>query len=240
MGEIVRLQKYIAMCGEASRRTAEKLISEGKVSVNGEKITEQGVKVEIGSDKVTVSGKEIKPVKKNYYIALNKPVGYVSTASDQFDRPTVIDLVKDEIKTRIFPVGRLDYDTEGLIFMTNDGDFAYKITHPKHNVEKTYIAALKGGITPAGLNKLRHGVILSDNFVTAPAQVEILDAKAGETLVKITIHEGKNRQVRRMFEAVGSKVVALKRVSISGVELGNLPVGRWRHLTSHELFRLNS
>lgn len=238
MGDIVRLQKYIAMCGIASRRAGEKLISDGEVFVNGKKVTEQGVKVEIGADSVTVSGKLIKPVQKKYYIMLNKPIGYVSTAKDQFDRPTVTGLLKDEIKARIFPVGRLDYDTEGLLLMTNDGDFAYKITHPKHNIEKTYIAVLNGGITAAALNKLRHGVTLGDGFLTSPAEVSIVDAKAGKSIVKITIHEGKNRQVRRMFEAVGLKVDALKRISISGVELGNLPIGRWRHLTSHEISKL--
>ena len=240
MGEIVRLQKYIAMCGEASRRAAEELISKGKVSVNGKKVTEQGVKVEIGADKVTVSGRLIKPEQKNFYIMLNKPLGYISSAKDQFDRPTVADLLKDEIKARLFPVGRLDYDTEGLLLMTNDGDFAYKITHPKHNVEKTYLAVLKGGFTETKMNKLRRGVALSDGFLTAPADVRIIDAKAGQTLVQITIHEGKNRQVRRMFEAVGSRVDALKRVSINGVEMGNLPLGRWRHLTSHEISKLKN
>lgn len=240
MGEIVRLQKYIAMCGEASRRAAEQLIQEGKVSVNGEKITNQGVKVEIGADKVTISGRQIEPCKKLYYIMLNKPVGYVSTVKDQFSRPAVTDLLGDEIKARLFPVGRLDYDTEGLILMTNDGDFSYKITHPKHNVEKTYIAVLKGGITIGGLNKLRNGIRLSDGFVTSPAKAEIIDTPKGITAVKITIHEGKNRQVRRMFEAVGSKVAELKRISINGVELGNLPLGRWRYLTAHEISKLKN
>ena len=240
MGEIVRLQKYIAMCGEASRRAAEELISSGKVSVNGKKVTEQGIKVEIGADKVTLSGKLIKPEQKSYYIMLNKPLGYISSVKDQFDRPTVTDLIKDEIKARLCPVGRLDYDTEGLLLLTNDGDFAYKITHPKHNIEKTYIAAIRGGITEPKMNKLRRGVTLTDGFLTAPADVRIIDAEAGQTLVKITIHEGKNRQVRRMFEAVGLNVAALKRISISGIEMGNLPVGRWRHLTSHEISRLKN
>lgn len=235
MGEIVRLQKYIAMCGEASRRAAEQLICEGKVCVNGKKVITQGTKVEIGADKVTVSGRLIEPCKKLYYIMLNKPVGYVSTVKDQFGRLAVTDLLGDEIKARLFPVGRLDYDTEGLILMTNDGDFSYKITHPKHNVEKTYIAILRGGITIGGLSKLRSGVRLSDGFVTSPAKAEIIDIQKGVTAVKITIHEGKNRQVRRMFEAVGSKVAELKRVSINGVELGNLPLGRWRYLTAHEI-----
>lgn len=235
MGEIVRLQKYMAMCGAASRRGAEEIIASGRVTVNGKKICEQGVKVEIGADIVKMDGKEIKPSGKMYYIMLNKPVGYVTTVKDQFERPTVIDLVGTEIHERIFPVGRLDYATEGLLLLTNDGDFTYKVTHPKHNIDKTYIAVLKGGITIKGLAQLRHGVKLDDGFLTSPAEVEMLDAKDGHTTIKITIHEGKNRQVRRMFEAVGSKVKELQRVSIGTVELGNLPLGRWRHLTSHEI-----
>lgn len=235
MGEIVRLQKYMAMCGAASRRGAEQMIAEGRVKVNGELVREQGVKVEIGADSVMLDGKPIKPGGRLYYVMLNKPVGYVSTVRDQFERPTVVDLVGNEINERIFPVGRLDYDTEGLLLMTNDGDFTYKITHPKHNVEKTYIAVLKGGISIKGLARLRSGVRLDDGFAASPAAVEILDAQGGHTMVKITIHEGKNRQVRRMFEAVGSRVTELQRISIGNVELGNLPLGRWRHLTSHEV-----
>ena len=240
MGEIVRLQKYIAMCGTASRRGAEALISDGKVTVNGNKITEQGVKVEIGADKVTVNGKEIKPANKMYYIMVNKPSGYVSTVKDQFERPTVIDLLGNEINARVFPVGRLDYETEGLLLMTNDGDFTYKVTHPKHKINKTYIAVLKGGISIKGLAQLRKGVRLDDGFVTSPAEVEMLNADNGHTTIKITIHEGKNRQVRRMFEAVGSKVIELQRISIGNVELGNLPLGRWRYLTSHEISYLKN
>ena len=240
MGEIVRLQKYMAMCGAASRRGAEQIISAGRVTVNGEKITEQGVKVEIGADTVKVDGKVIKPSGKMFYIMLNKPAGYVTTVKDQFERPTVIDLIGTEIHERIFPVGRLDYETEGLLLLTNDGDFTYKVTHPKHNIEKTYIAVLKGGITIKGLAQLRRGVKLDDGFVTSPAQVEMLDAENGHTTIKITIHEGKNRQVRRMFEAVGSKVKELQRISIGTVELGNLPLGRWRHLTSHEITYLKN
>lgn len=242
MGEIVRLQKYIAMCGVASRRKAEELIEEGRVSVNGSKVTEQGVKIEIGADKVSVDGKSIKSKNKNYYIMLNKPVGYVSTANDQFDRPTVVDLVKKDLAdVRIFPVGRLDYETEGLLLLTNDGDFTYKVTHPKFHMEKTYIATVKGGMTISGMNKLRNGVYIDDNFKTSPAKAEILDAYDGHTFVKITIHEGKNRQVRKMFEAIGNTVVGLQRTSIGTVELGNLPLGRWRHLTSHEVnYLMNS
>ncbi len=235
MGEIVRLQKYIAMSGEASRRSAEKMIEEGRISVNGQKVTEQGMKVEIGADRVLLDGREIKVRNKKYYIMLNKPVGYVSTVKDQFERPTVIDIVKKDLgDVRIFPVGRLDYETEGMLLMTNDGDFTYRVTHPKFHMEKTYIAVIKGGITKGGINKLKSGVVI-DNYKTAPAQAEILDAIDGHTTVKITIHEGRNRQVRKMFEAIGCTVTALQRIKIGIVELGNLPLGRWRHLTSHEI-----
>lgn len=235
MGEIVRLQKYIAMSGAASRRAAEQLISEGRVAVNGEKITEQGIKVEIGADKVALDGEQLKVKNKKYYIMLNKPEGYVTTVNDQFDRPTVIDLIKTDLKdVRLFPVGRLDYDTEGLLLLTNDGDFTYRVTHPKFNTDKTYIALLKGGISVKGLNMLRSGVKI-DDYKTSPAEVEIIDAAEGYVTARITIHEGRNRQVRKMFEAVGSKVVGLRRIKIGKVELGTLPLGRWRYLTSHEI-----
>lgn len=234
MGEFVRLQKYIAMCGKASRRAAEQMIADGRVKVNGKRISEMGVKVEIGADTVSVDGEEISAVKKKYYIMLNKPAGYLSTVSDDFDRPTVIDLLSEEIKTRIFPVGRLDFETEGLLLMTNDGDFAYRVTHPKFELGKTYIATVGSGLTIAGINKLRRGVRLEE-FKTSPAEVELLDSDANGAVVKITIHEGKNRQVRRMFEAVGCRVINLRRVSIGKVEIGNLPEGRWRYLTSHEI-----
>ncbi len=235
MGEIVRLQKYIAMSGVASRRSAEEMISAGRVMVNNKKITELGTKVEIGADTVMVDDKIISPETKKYYIMLNKPVGYVSTVSDQFERPTVLDLIGEEIKARIFPVGRLDYDTSGLLLLTNDGDFTYKVTHPKFNMNKTYIATIKGGITPKGLAQLRGGVVIEDNFKTSPAEVEMISCEKGVTQIKITIHEGKNRQVRKMFEAVGCKVAELERIKIGTVELGTLPLGRWRYLTSHEI-----
>lgn len=234
MGEIVRLQKYIAMCGAASRRAAEQLIEEGKVSVNGKTVTEQGVKVEIGADEIKLKGKILKPEAKKYYIALNKPSGYVTTVKDQFKRPTVMDIVNKDLSVRLFPVGRLDYETEGLLILTNDGDFSNRVAHPKFNMEKTYIVIIKGGITISAINKLRRGVVI-DGYKTSPAELEMLDASAGKTTFKITIHEGRNRQVRKMFQSVGGKVEYLQRIKIGPVELGNLPIGRWRHLTSHEI-----
>ena len=238
MGDIVRLQKYIAMSGAASRRGAEQLIEEGRVKVNGELIREQGVKVEIGCDTVELDGVVLKIKDKKIYIALNKPVGYVTTVKDQFDRPTVMDLVKRVIHTRVFPVGRLDYETEGLLLMTNDGDWANKVTHPKFESSKKYYAVLKGVLTINSLNKIRRGIYL-DGRKTSPAECEILEIENNMTLVEITIHEGRNRQVRRMFEAVGNPVKALKRESIGIVELGNLPEGRWRYLTSSEINYFN-
>ena len=234
MGEIVRLQKYIAMSGKASRRGAEQLIEEGRVSVNGSKVTQQGVKVEIGCARVEVDGSLLKVNDKKIYIALNKPVGYVTTLKDQFDRPTVADLIEKEIHTRVFPVGRLDYETEGLLLMTNDGDWANKVTHPSFESKKKYYAVLKGVLTISELNKIRRGVVI-DGKKTSPAECEIMEIDMGMTLVEITIHEGRNRQVRKMFEAVGHTVKALKRESVGIVELGNLPEGRWRYLTSSEI-----
>lgn len=234
MGEIVRLQKYISMSGAASRRAAEQMIAEGRVSVNGRKITEQGVKVEIGCDEVTLDGTVIKAVDKKIYIALNKPAGYVTTVKDQFDRPTVMQLTENDIHARIFPVGRLDYETEGLLLMTNDGNWANKVTHPGFETKKKYYALLKGVLKISELNRIRRGVVI-DGYKTRPCECEIMEIEMGMTLVEITIHEGRNRQVRRMFEAVGHEVKRLRRQSVGIVELGNLPEGRWRYLTSGEI-----
>ncbi len=234
MGEIVRLQKYIAMCGAASRRHAEEFIINGRVKVDGKLVYELGTKVEIGANRVYLDDEELEIVKKKYYIMLNKPYGYISAVKDQFERETVIDLLKDEINVSLHPVGRLDYDTEGLILLTNDGDFTYRITHPKNNVGKTYIATLKGGITIKHLAALRRGIKVED-YKTSPADVDLLDSVPGQSRVKITIHEGKNRQVRKMFESLGYTVSALKRIAIGNVELGNLAEGRWRHLTNYEV-----
>ncbi len=234
MGEIVRLQKYIAMSGRASRRGAEQLIEEGRIKVNGKRITEQGVKVEIGCDKVELDDELLKVTEKKVYIALNKPAGYVTTVKDQFDRPTVMDLIEKEIHMRVFPVGRLDYETEGLLLMTNDGDWANKVIHPRFESNKRYYAVLKGVLTIPELNRIRRGVVI-DGKKTKPCECEILEIDMGMTLVEITIHEGRNRQIRKMFEAVGHMVKALKRESVGIVELGNLPEGRWRYLTASEI-----
>lgn len=230
---MMRLQKFIANAGIASRRAAEKLISEGRVSVNDEIIREMGVQIDEDFDTVAVDGEVIKNVEKKYYIMLNKPVGFVTTVSDDLGRETVMDLVTD-ISARIYPVGRLDYDTEGLLLLTNDGDLTYRITHPKHDISKTYVAEVTGNISMDTILQLRRGVIL-DGQKTSPAEVEVVGATQFGTKVEITIHEGRNRQVRRMFESLGCIVKKLKRTKEGGLTLGHLPLGKWRKLSESEV-----
>lgn len=231
----MRLQKYLALCGVASRRAAEKYITDGRVKVNGVTITELGTKVSL-KDKVTFDGKDVALEEKKVYIALNKPTGVLSSASDDRGRRTVVDMVKDDFSSdiRLYPVGRLDYDTEGLIFLTNDGDFTYAVTHPKHTINKTYEAIIDGRLTEDETVSLCRGVDIGD-FVTSPATMDIVSEEKNKSVIHITIHEGKNRQVRRMFEAVGHRVIKLKRISVGRVKLGNLKVGKWRELTEGEI-----
>jgi len=230
--ELVRLQKYIADCGVASRRKAEELISQGIVKVNGTIVTEMGTKVGDG-DLVEVNGKVVKPENKKVYILLNKPSGYVTTAKDQFGRSTVLDLIKG-VNERVFPVGRLDYDTTGLLILTNDGDFTYRITHPSHQIEKTYSATVEGIPTREEIIRFERGLEI-ENYTTAPAKLKIISVKKNVCVVEITIHEGKNRQVRKMCKAIGHDVLSLKRISVGTILLGNLAEGSWRNLTQKEL-----
>ena len=230
---MLRLQKYLADCGIASRRGAEALIKAGRVKVNDEVIREMGVQVDEDNDIVEFDGVRVKPQNKMIYVMLNKPEGFVTTVSDDKGRDTVMSLVS-EIPARIYPVGRLDYDTEGLLLMTNDGDLTYKITHPKNNIEKTYIAEVTGNIGMNTITALRNGVVI-DGVRTSPAKVEVIGATRLGTKIQITIHEGRNRQVRRMFEAVGCIVKKLKRTEEAGLRLGHLPLGRWRKLTESEV-----
>lgn len=227
--EEIRLQKYIADCGIASRRKAEEMILQKRVAVNGEIVTQLGTKVG-QDDVVTVDGQRIKPTSKKVYVLLNKPAGYLTTASDDFGRRTVMDLIKGEVHTRVFPVGRLDYDTEGLLLLTNDGDVAYAMSHPKHKIQKTYIVTLDKVPSQKAIDRLRRGVII-DGQRTLPARVDLIE----NNMLEISIREGRNRQIRKMAEAVGYEVVALKRISIGILKLGNIPLGRWRHLTKMEL-----
>lgn len=233
MAELLRLQKYIAQCGVCSRRAAEQMILEGKVRVGGKTVTELGTKINPDKDKVFVDGKPIREESKKYYIMLNKPTGYVTTAKDQFDRKTVLDLVQD-LDARLYPVGRLDYDSEGLLFLSNDGDFTYRLTHPKSEVSKKYKVLVAGNVLLENVRILRSGVVI-DGKKTAPCRVEITGQKENSTELTFVISEGRNRQIRKMCDAVGHDVIKLKRVAIGNVMLGNLPKGKWRHLTEGEL-----
>ncbi|WP_432409505.1 pseudouridine synthase [Wukongibacter sp. M2B1] len=234
----MRLQKYIALAGVSSRRKAEELIRTGKVKVNGKIVTEMGIKVDPEADKVSVMNKEIHILADKKYILLNKPVGYVTTLSDEFDRPKVIDLLK-EVKERVYPVGRLDYNTSGLLLLTNDGDLTHKITHPSSHIYKTYVCKIKGRITKKEMETFRSGVDIG-GYVTAPAKIELLKENNDNSLVKVTIYEGKNRQIRRMMEALDHPVITLKRISIGKIDMDNLQIGKWRHLTNKEVEYLRS
>jgi 23S rRNA pseudouridine2605 synthase len=233
--EEVRLQKYMAECGVASRRKCEELISEGKVKVNGIVVTELGTKINPDKDEVIYNEKEIKKVEdRKTYILLNKPIGYVTTVKDQFSRDTVLDLVK--INKRIVPVGRLDMYTSGAIILTDDGEFVYKVTHPKHEIEKTYTVTLKGEITKSEIEMLENGVKI-DDYITKKAKVKILkiDKDKNISRIEIIIHEGKNRQVRKMCEAINKKVLALHRTKIGNIGVKDLKIGTWRYLTKKEI-----
>ncbi|KXG76841.1 pseudouridine synthase [Thermotalea metallivorans] len=234
----MRLQKYIAQSGIASRRKAEELIRSGKVKVNGVVIENMGAVIDPSSDVITVDDKIVKIEEKKVYIMLHKPEGFVTTVSDEFNRPAVIDLVKD-IKERIYPVGRLDYDTSGLLLMTNDGDLTYRLTHPKHEIPKTYIAKVRGHLAQSAQKKFRQGIDIG-GYITAPASLEVLKLERDTSVVKVVIHEGKNRQIRRMFDHLGHPVVSLKRVAIGKLNIDQLPRGKWRCLSPKEVAYLKS
>jgi 23S rRNA pseudouridine2605 synthase len=233
----MRLNKYIAASGIASRRKADELTKTGKVKINGKTFSEPGYVVMPG-DLVEVNGCAIAPVKRLVYIMLNKPRGYITSVSDDKDRPTVMDLISD-LDTRLFPIGRLDYNSSGLLLLTNDGEFSYQMTHPKHLVEKTYKVKVTGKLSEDRIEKLRNGINI-DGFVTSPAKVRILRQMERSSLVEIKIHEGKNRQVRKMFAAVGNRVIDLERTAIGGLSLGPLKVGHYRKLSIGEVERLRS
>lgn len=231
-----RLQKIIAARGVASRRSAEKMITEGRVTLNGAVVTELGVKADPDVDEIAVDGKVLPKAKaENVYIMLYKPSGYITSAKDERKRRTVLDLV--DVKERIYPVGRLDYNTSGLLLLTNDGELTNGLLHPKGEVPKEYECAVTGRVTPATIDRLCHGVRLSDGK-TAPAHAFVKGKAKDKTIINITIHEGRNRQVRRMMEAVGLEVVWLKRKSFAGLTLDGLRLGEWRYLDEMEVKRL--
>lgn len=229
-----RLQKYLASAGIASRRKCEELILQGKIEVNGIVVTELGTKVN-SKDIIKYNGKMVKPEEEKIYILLNKPIGYVTTAHEQFGRDKVLDLIK--INKRIVPVGRLDMYTSGALILTNDGELVNKLTHPKNEIDKTYNATLKGIITEQELEKLRTGVIIDNDYLTKPAKVKILkiDEDKNISRIQITIHEGKNRQIRKMCEAINKKVIALHRSKIGKLDVKDLKPGEWKYLKLNEI-----
>lgn len=230
--EAMRLNKYIAHAGIASRRKADELTINGNVKINGLTMREPGYNVKPG-DVVEVNGQRISGQEKMEYVLLNKPKGYITSMQDEKGRPVVTELVAD-VDARLFPVGRLDYNTSGMLILTNDGDLTYRLTHPRHQVTKTYRALVSGVLSKEKLFRLRKGVDIG-GFVTSPAQVKVIRQAERSAVVDITIHEGKNRQVRKMFAAVGNPVQELQRTAIGDLRLGRLKEGHYRKLTRNEI-----
>lgn len=235
--EEIRLQKYMAEAGIASRRKCEEYIIDGRVKVNGEVIQELGTKVISGKDIVEFDNEEITKEEQLVYILLNKPIGYITTVKEQFQRDTVMELVKTN--KRLVPVGRLDMYTSGALILTNDGDFVYKVTHPKHEIEKTYTVTVQGEVTNEEVESIRNGVDIG-GYTTKPARVKILkiDEDRNISRLEIVIHEGKNRQVRKMCEAVGRRVIALHRSKIGNISVKEVELGKWKYLTKNEVEKL--
>lgn len=240
-----RLARFLAHAGVASRRHAEYLIASGRVQVNGVTIREQGSRVDPARDTVLVDGQVIQATSRQVYILLHKPAGYLSTVSDPQGRRTVLDLLPAELrKLRVYPVGRLDSDTSGLLLLTNDGDFALHLTHPRYALDKHYEALVQGQPSGAALHGLRHGVVITEDngrrYKTAPAKIGPIHHDGDLTLLSLTIHEGRKRQVRRMLATVGLPVLELKRVGIGTLTLGSLSAGKWRYLTDAEVTALRA
>ncbi|MBF8251176.1 MAG: ribosomal large subunit pseudouridine synthase B [Deltaproteobacteria bacterium] len=233
-----RIQKIMAQGGIASRREAERLILDGRVTLNGKVVVELGTKADTDNDYIKVNGKLITRPEPKTYVILFKPRGYVTTSKDPEGRPTVMELL-EKVKVRVFHVGRLDYDTEGLILCTNDGDLAHRLQHPSHEIPKTYLVKVDGVPTQEGVLKLRNGVKLRDGM-TAPARVKIIKKAEANSWLEIIIHEGRNRQIKRMFEAIGHTVIKLKREGLAFLTLGDLKPSEFRHLTAEEVKNLKA
>ena len=236
--EGMRLQKYMALCGVASRRASEELIKNGQVQVNGKVVLEMGTVVDPEKDRVSVDGKTVRPEKKKVYIMLNKPVGIVTSLKDEKGRTVVTDLIEG-VDERIYPVGRLDSDTSGLLLLTNDGELAFKLTHPSKRIFKKYIAIVEGLPNKGELERLRNGIKI-DGRVTSKAKVKVLKNFGEDSILEIEIFEGRNRQVKKMCEAVNHPVKKLKRVAFGELQLGGLEAGNWRFLNDEELSFIRS
>ncbi len=232
---LMRLQKFLSECGVASRRKSEELISQGKVKING-RVAQIGDKINPKRDTVTVSGKKVVSSKTKYYIMLHKPRGFITTLSDEMDRKCVAELVKD-IPERIYPVGRLDKDSEGLLLMTNDGEFANAMMHPKHHVPKTYRVTVRQNVTEDMVDKLAVGIVI-EGRKTAPADVRVLLKEETRTVLEIILYEGRNREIRKMCESLGLDVIRLKRTQYGSIKLGMLAQGKYRELTADEVHKL--
>jgi pseudouridine synthase len=236
MSSPVRLQKYLAGCGIASRRKAEEIIAQGRITVDGLKVTAMGVQIDPSRQEIKLDGSPVIPQNKKIYVLLNKPPGYVTTMSDPQGRPIVTSLLCD-IKARLFPVGRLDLDTEGALLLTNDGDLAQKVQHPSYEVTKTYEALLLGRPSDKKIQQLERGILL-EGKKTAPARLNIIAREADTTMIRITIHEGRKRQVKKMFELIGHPVLHLKRIAYGHLFLQGMGTGQYRILTPEELKKI--
>ena len=238
-GNKMRLQKFLAECGIASRRKSEEIILQGRIKVNGNIITKLGTQIDEDKDIIELDNKKIKREEKKIYILLNKPIGYVTTVHEQFGRDKVTDLIK--VKERIVPVGRLDMYTSGALILTNDGEFVYKVTHPSKEINKTYTVTLRGDVTQEEIESLRNGVYINNGeYKTKKAKARIIkvDKEKNITRLEIIIHEGKNRQVRKMCEAIGKKVIALHRTKIGNISVKGMKIGEWRFLTKEEILSI--
>ena len=229
----IRLNKFLAQAGVASRREVDKMIAEGRIKVNGQVVQMLGYKIDDENDRVEVEGRRVEREEGLIYLMLNKPPGYLVTLKDNFQRPTILQLLPS-LSKRVFPVGRLDYDSSGLLLMMNDGELAYRLTHPRFKVPKAYLIKVRGEPDPSKLSRLEKGIYL-DGKKTAPAKIAKIRSDPKKSLFKIEIYEGRKREVKRMFQAIGHKVLQLQRISFGGLRLGSLKAGKWRYLTRKEI-----
>jgi pseudouridine synthase len=229
----IRLNKFLAQAGVASRREVDKMIAEGRIKVNGQVVQVLGYKIDDEKDRVDVEGRRVEKEEELVYLVINKPPGYLVTLKDNFQRPTILQLLPS-LRKRVFPVGRLDYDSSGLLLLTNDGELAYRLTHPRFKVPKVYLVKVKGEPVPSELTRLEKGIYLDDKK-TAPAKIVQIGGDPKKRLLKVEIYEGRKREVKRMFQAIGHKVLQLQRVNFGGLGLGSLKMGKWRFLTRKEI-----